>query len=48
MSVGRFVIFIRKKSSRKVSILGSKYNIFSKDNLNFIIGAFITILLVIL
>jgi hypothetical protein len=39
MSFGRYVIFIRN-----VSILGSKYNIFSKDNFYFIFGAFITIL----
>jgi hypothetical protein len=35
--------FYSDKSSPKVSILGSKYNIFSKDNFYFIIGAFIPI-----
>jgi hypothetical protein len=35
--------FYSDKSSRKVNILGSKYNIFSKDNFYFIIGAFITL-----
>jgi hypothetical protein len=35
--------FYSHKSSRKVSVLGSKYNIFTKNNFYFIIGAFITI-----
>jgi hypothetical protein len=35
--------FYSDKSNRKVSILGSKYNIFSKNSFIFIIGAFITI-----
>jgi hypothetical protein len=35
--------FYSDKSSRKISILSSKYNIFSKDHFYFITGAFITI-----
>jgi hypothetical protein len=38
-----FCHFYSDKSSRKVSILDSKYNIFGKDNFHFIVGAFITI-----
>jgi hypothetical protein len=34
-----FRYFYSDKSSRKVSMLGSKNNIFSKDNFYFIIGA---------
>jgi hypothetical protein len=38
-----FCHFYSDKSNRKVSILGSKYNIFNKYNFYFNIGAFITI-----